>query len=231
MTALTHRLKHQITATANRVGLNTTELAFAFFMVFAFLSGVQAHLLPSVYPVTRLTTDPLLLVICGPLLWLVVQRQRDKRLWWWALITYVCTFFIEALGVATGAVFGAYTYGDTMWAQWLGVPLVIAINWTLLILATNDLVGRFIKSPILTAVLASMLLAAYDFVIEPVAIKLDYWTWVAGDIPLQNYLAWAGVALVFSLALQLLHIRFKSPLLLVYWVAQLLFFILLNWLF
>jgi putative membrane protein len=210
--------------------LDRGELGFAFFRVFAYLSGVQAHLMPAVVPITRVTTDPLLLVICLPLLYLLYRRHGDRRLWWWAAITYVGTFFIEAAGVATGAIFGAYHYGPTMWAQWLGVPLVIALNWTLLILATNDIAGRFLRQPLPAALLASLLIVGYDYCIEPVAIALDYWQWHAGDIPVQNYLAWGIVALVFSLPLQYLRIRFQHNLLWVYAAAQLVFFLLLNWL-
>ncbi|MCB0637421.1 MAG: carotenoid biosynthesis protein [Lewinella sp.] len=225
------RVQPLIDRLAAILALDRLELGVAFVLVFAYLSGAQAHLLPAVYPVTQVTTDPLLLVICLPLLYLLYRRHGDRRLWWWAAATYVGTFFIEAAGVATGAIFGAYHYGATMWAQWLGVPLVIALNWSLLILATNDLAGRFFRQPFVIALVASVLIIAYDFCIEPVAITLDYWQWEAGEIPVQNYLAWGIVALLFSLPLQYLRIRFQHNLLLIYAGAQLVFFLLLNWLF
>lgn len=211
-------------------GLDRLELGTALFMVFAFASGVQAHLMPAVFPITQSTTDGLLLVICALLLGMLHRRHHDPRFWYWAAATYVLTFFTEALGVATGRVFGAYHYGPTMWVQWLGVPLVIALNWTTLILATNDLAWRLFRHPVVISLVAATLIVGYDYFIEPVAIRLDYWQWHGGDIPLQNYLAWGLIALAFSLPLNLLRIRYQSPLLLVYGVAQWLFFVALGYL-
>ncbi len=197
-------------------------------MVFAFASGALAHTLPAVLPVTRYTTDGLLLVINGLLLYSIYQRNQDWRLLGWLVGAYSFTFAAEAVGVATGALFGAYAYGPTMWWQWLGVPFVIALNWCALTLATNEVALRITARPVAAALLASAFLALYDVAIEPVAIKLDYWQWAAGTIPLQNYIMWAIVALLISLPLQLLRIRFRSPLLLVYLLAQLFFFLVLN---
>ncbi len=204
------------------------ERYYAVFLVFAFASGTLAHLLPAVYPVTRLTTDGLLLVINGGLLYLVYRRNGDARLCAWLLFAYLVTFLTEVAGVATGAVFGSYQYGPTMWWQGWGVPFVIALNWAVLVLAANDLVDRFLSSPWLGAALAGIIVAGYDFFIEPVAIQLDYWQWEGGGIPVQNYLAWAAVGFLISLPLRYLRIRYRSPLLPVYLVSQLLFFLLLN---
>lgn len=212
------------------MGLTRPEGYFALFLVFAYSSGVVAHVIPSIYPVTRYTTDPLLLIVNGILLYLLYRRNNDIRLFLWAAITFVGTFCVEALGVATGAIFGEYTYGSTMIVQWLGVPFVIALNWTVLILASNDLAARLTRHPLLISLLASLVIALYDFFIEPVAIYLDYWTWAVAEVPLQNYLAWSVVAFLFSLPLNYFSIRFRSPLLPIYLGVQLLFFILLNWL-
>ena len=216
------------TAAASGQELSNTERYLAAFLVFAFASGALAHTLPAVLPVTRYTTDGLLLVLNGLLLYSLYRRNGDTRLWIWLAGAYVFTFAAEAVGVATGLLFGDYAYGPTMWWQWLGVPFVIALNWCALTLATNELAARIVHGPVLTALVASIIIAAYDVAIEPVAIKLDYWQWAGGTIPLQNYLMWAVVAFLISLPLQLLRIRFRSPLLLVYLFAQLFFFLVLN---
>jgi putative membrane protein len=219
-------------------------------LLFAFASGALAHTLPAVLPVTRYTTDGLLLVVNGLLIYSIYQRNQDSRLLLWLVAAYCFTFAAEAVGVATGAIFGEYAYGATMWWQWLGVPFVIALNWCALTLATNELALNFFavkrfttddtgvpggnnsglnwSKSISAALLASIFIALYDIAIEPVAIKLDYWQWAGGEIPLQNYLMWAAIAFIISLPLHLLGIRFRSPLLLVYLFAQLFFFLVLN---
>lgn len=229
MSTVLIQVKKVVGSLAERWSMTMGELLFACFLVFSFLSGVQAHVLPSVYPLTRHITDALLLVVCGPLLYFCYQRHEDKRFWWWCGVTYFATFFIEVMGVATGKIFGAYTYGATMWVQWLEVPLVIALNWTLLILAMNQLASRWGKSStLLTALLTGVLIMAYDYCIEPIAIALDYWSWEAIEIPLQNYLAWGIIAASFSWTLNYFQIRYQHPLLMVYAAAQLLFFLLLQ---
>ena len=186
-----------------------------------------------------MTTDPLLLVLNGILLYSIYRRHGDRTLLWWCASAYLFTFILEVVGVTTGAIFGVYTYGETMWAQVLDVPVVIAFNWCILTLACNEVVVRVIGRPtpggklfllrsVLAAAAAGVLTALYDVIIEPVAISLDYWSWAAGDIPLQNYLAWAAIAFLISLPLYLLRIRFRSPLLIIYFLAQLFFFAVLN---
>lgn len=207
--------------------MDREERVFGLFMVFALASGAWAHLLPAVLPITKVTTDILLLGICGTLLWLLYRRNRDLRLFYWSAAAYTGTFFIEVAGVATGMIFGEYHYGGTMWLQWLNVPLVIALNWTALILATNDLAARWLRQPLAISVLASVLIMAYDLCIEPVAVRLDYWQWAGGVIPVQNYLAWGIVALVFSIPLNYSRIAYRSPLLPIYALAQLFFFLVL----
>jgi putative membrane protein len=36
----------------------------------------------------------------------------------------------------------------------------------------------------------AMLAVLFDWILEPVAIKLGYWTWKGTDVPLYNYLSW-----------------------------------------
>ena len=233
-----------MTATAFTAPVEATpfERYLSYFLVFYFASGTLAHLLPAVVPITRYITDLLLFVSNGLIVYALWRRHADRRLLVWLIAAYWFTFATEAVGVATGAIFGEYAYGETMWLQWLGVPFAIAFNWCVLTLACNDLAGRiyraisgggndrdgFLLRSVLVALFAGVGTALYDVAIEPVAIALDYWTWAAGDIPLQNYLAWALVAFLISLPLQLLRIRFESPVLPVYLFGQLFFFLALN---
>lgn len=197
-------------------------------LLFLYASGAVAHAVPTLRPLTLATTDLFILFFTVAILVLIYRRQHDARLWIWVVIAYAGTFVVEAVGTATGAIFGDYTYGATMRWQLADVPLVIALNWVVLILATNHVAAYLRRGAVLTSAVASLLIAVYDFFIEPVAIKLDYWTWAGGAIPFRNYVAWAVVALVFSLPLNLLNIRYRSPVLPVYLVVQLLYFILLN---
>ena len=228
-----------VTGERERTGTSELERYVIAGLIFYFASGTLAHTLPAVLPVTRYITDVLLFATNGVILYTLYRQHRDRALLTWLGLAYVFTFATEAVGVATGAVFGEYAYGATMWVQWLGVPFAIALNWCVLTLACNDLSIRllgpagekqFLLKSVLLALASSVLIALYDVVIEPVAIALDYWTWAAVEIPLQNYLAWGVVAFIISLPLHLLRIRFTSPVLIVYLFAQLFFFAALNFL-
>jgi putative membrane protein len=154
----------------------------------------------------------------------------------------VVTYFLEVLGVATGMVFGDYVYGYALGLRLLEVPVLIGFNWVLVILgflrASQHL---FIRGKAdtrrgrgLLLVTASVLIPAagavvFDYIMEPVAIELEYWIWAAGKVPLQNYLAWFLIALAASLAFRLTRITFSSMLPFYYAVIQMLFFIGLYW--
>ena len=196
-------------------------------LLFFYLSGLVAHLWPAIAPINKYITDAFLLFANGLVLYMVYRRNRDRRLWFWLAAAYVFTFATEAIGVATGAVFGSYHYGPTMWWQALGVPFVIALNWCVLTLGANQFVGRWLDSVLLASLLAGITLALYDIPIEPVAIALDYWQWEAGVPPVRNYLAWAVVGAVISFPLRWLGIRYASPVLAVYFWVQLGFFLVL----
>ena len=200
------------------------EQRFAVFVLFAFGTGVIAHSVPAIYPYTRSITDALLLTVNAALLWVVYHRQGDSRLFPWAAVTALSTFFIEVSGVATGQIFGVYSYGTTLQWQWLGVPVVIALNWTLLILAANALATRWLQHTWAVALAAALIIVGLDLLIEPVAMRLDYWHWAGGTIPVQNYVAWGLIGFVFSLILHRLQVRFYSVALLAYLLAQFIFF-------
>jgi len=68
----------------------------------------------------------------------------------------------------------------------------------------------------------------FDFILEPVAVKLNFWTWNNGDIPLYNYLCWFLVsAVLLRINLQLKQVNahvFASSLL----IIQAVFFLMLH---
>ena len=118
----------------------------------------------------------------------------------WLAGTYVFTFALEAIGVATGRIFGTYEYGPTLGLAWRGVPLIIAFNWAMVVNGATRLAARLVppaaggwRRPAIAG-LAGGIALAFDFVLEPVAIRLDYWRWPGDVVPLQNYAAWFAIA-------------------------------------
>ena len=126
--------------------------------------------------------------------------------------TVVISFTSEAVGVATGIVFGPYHYTDLLGPKLLGVPPLIQIGY----LATGYaslVIARIILSllePVTgRAILAASLAGAFVMVSWDVAMD-PYQSTVTGDwiwhngggyfgVPLRNYVGWFGTVFVFML--------------------------------
>lgn len=161
---------------------------------------------------------------------LLVWNQTDKNLLWYiyAFGIYLSGFFIEVIGVTTGAVFGSYEYGDALGPQWKGTPFLIGVNWLILVISSGAVAEYFFKSKIIKALIAATLMVLLDSFIEPLAGDLNFWYWPDDLIPVQNYIAWWLIALVMHIVYQYLPVtrNNKSG----YWVYGifLIFFIALG---
>jgi putative membrane protein len=70
----------------------------------------------------------------------------------------------------------------------------------------------------------------FDFFMEKAAVKLNYWTWESGTIPIQNYIAWFVLGFVFSilgLKLGLFKTKITSKAVHLY-IAQLIYFLMVT---
>ncbi|HYX05097.1 MAG TPA: carotenoid biosynthesis protein [Bacteroidales bacterium] len=197
------------------------------FIIF-YLVGLLIHLTPALNRFAGLTTLPVLLISNIVVLLFLPGQVSRNRLILWLVVAYLVTFLVEVTGVHTGNVFGSYQYGAMLGFSLFGVPLIIAFNWIILILATYDMAGLMTKGRLFQPLLAALLIVVFDVIMEPVAMKLDYWHWQGGVIPLQNYMAWFFIALAFSFWLKFMKINLNSILLRAYLLIQAGFFLVLN---
>ncbi len=212
------------------------------FLVFALFYGVgvAGHLNDGTRPLMQAIT-PWFLPVMGVLaLSGHIRATREGRVgprfWGWVVGVLVATWLIEVVGVATGIVFGEYVYGRGLGIPVLGVPPLIGFNWVLVCLGmllwvAPDPAGRSLPKP-LAALVVAALATGFDWVMEPVAITLGYWSWAGGDIPLQNYAAWFTIALGAALAFLYLvprEARVASRIPAWHVAAQLGFFTALRW--
>lgn len=134
-------------------------------------------------------------------------------------------FAIEVIGVHSQVVFGSYSYGKSLGVKILDVPLIIGVNWFLLALMFGSLATRLKAHWSMKAILASLLMVAMDYLIEPVAIFMDYWSWEQNQIPIRNYVGWFGGSLVLQVAYHKLKFDEPNPLAIYLLISQLIFFI------
>jgi putative membrane protein len=153
----------------------------------------------------------------------------------WMLIVFAGSVFVEYLGVQTGIVFGTYSYGTTLKPTVGSVPLVIGFAWLSMLLSSmavmERLLGRFGTVPlVLKALTVSLLMVIFDYIMEPAAVELGYWSWEGGIIPVQNYLAWFIISFVFVILAYGLNLFKKGvPVISRHaYYAQLMYFVLVN---
>ena len=177
--------------------------AVVFVLAVLFAVGAAGHALPAALPLMLVLT-PGFSLLTGALVAAPSLAAGGRRFAAWVAGAYVLTFLVEAAGVATGAIFGDYVYGPTLGWKCAGVPLIIALNWVLVVNGAVCLAGRILPPragiwrSVAMPLLAGLIAAAFDWVMEPVAIRLDYWTWAGGTIPFRNYAAWFVLAAVLA---------------------------------
>jgi bisanhydrobacterioruberin hydratase len=159
---------------------------------------------------------------------MIVFSKLDRRTIALALVVGTLGYLVEVLGVWTGRVFGEYAYGEVLGFKILNVPLLIGLNWSMLVFAIGVPISRTALPTWAKVMVSSVIMVALDFLIEPVAIHLGFWTWEQGVIPMQNYLAWGVVSAAFFLLFFLLPVRRENPVARYVLLAQVLFFAGLN---
>jgi len=204
----------------NKFGLNAK--IFKFIIAIFYLVGIIGMAVPSVRPYFQMLT-PFHLILSTVIL-LLFHRDWSIQFYIFSVLAFIIGFGAEVVGVQTGLIFGDYTYGTVLGPKILGVPLMIGVNWFLLVYITGVLVQKYLENDILAAILAALLMVFLDFLIEPVAIALDFWTWKSDDIPLSNYLGWFAVAFLIQMIYRKMHFSKENPIAVFLLICLIVFF-------
>jgi putative membrane protein len=192
-----------------------------------FTVGVIGHL---AQPLKQLMLEltPYTLTLTGMWTLYFSYQKSDKNFILWCVLTFVFTFFIEVIGVKTKLIFGDYNYGNTLGFKVLDVPLIIGFNWMFVIWGSILIAKSLSSQKYIIIIFSGLLSFVFDFFLEPVAVKLNYWSWHNNQIPIQNYLAWFIISVLSSFVFIQLRVNGISKLPAFYFVVQLIFFVLLN---
>lgn len=205
--------------------LRGNALKVKLFLMFFFMVGVVAIYIPysSAFFIS-LTPFALLLSF----FFLLVFHKKFNLTHLLVFLTiYSVGFVLEMIGTNTGLIFGNYKYGPTLGFQLWKTPLMIGLNWVMVIYMTASIVGKLKLTKPITILLASGLTIVYDLVLEQIAPKMMMWTWKGDTIPFKNYVGWFVLSLLFHSLVQYSHIKTKNKLALVIFITQLVFFVLL----
>ena len=190
-------------------------------------------------------STPFNLLLSGALLvW--TQEEKNKYFYFFVLLTFAVGFTVEVIGVNTGFLFGNYSYRKVLGFHWQKVPLVIGVNWFIVIyccgISMYSLLTRVIKKvaektqappQVLKAISVitdgAILAVLFDWIIEPVAIKLGFWQWQGnGDIPLYNYVCWITISALLLTAFHFLKFNKQNKFAINLLLIQVMFFLLLR---
>lgn len=160
---------------------------------------------------------------------IICTDDRSRNIYLFAFLIYTAGFLIEVIGVNTGLIFGQYTYGGALGIKLWETPLIIGVNWLILVYCTGVFLEQFkIRSRFFFSILGGLILLSLDFLIEPVAMRFDYWSWEDSLIPVQNYIAWFVFAAVLLWIFSLMEFKKENKAAIVLLFAQFAFFWILN---
>jgi bisanhydrobacterioruberin hydratase len=183
-----------------------------------------------------------LLLMFGLLVW--TQREKNLFFWLFVLVIFAVGIVVEMIGVNTQLLFGDYSYGKVLGYQVNNVPVIIGINWFLIIYCCGITVQTILMKAItkvatetstppmvlkaLSVIVDGATLAVFiDWIMEPVAVQLGYWKW-NGDIPVYNYICWFVVAIAMLAVFHFLKFNKQNKFAVHLLMIQVLFFLLLR---
>jgi putative membrane protein len=205
--------------------ISSREPGIKGFIITLYVVGIIGTAIPFTRGLFIFLTPFILLL--SLLILIVFHTGYDTKTLLFFLIIFLLSFFIEVVGVNTGVVFGNYSYGRGLGIKLLNTPLLIGLNWVLLVYCTSAVFEKIHLSFPLKIAGASLLMVIYDIVMEQVAPFMDMWSFGLGRIPLQNYLVWFTLALIFHTALRIAGIRISNKFAPLLFYCQFIFFLIL----
>lgn len=194
-------------------------------LISMYIAGLIGYLTPIATWFTQLTTFNLIL---STLIVLLNHKHFSPKLVWYIGFACLYGFFIEVIGVKTGLIFGTYYYETTLgWKLW-ETPLVMGVNWFMLLYISSSFVAKWENHFLAKAFLATNIMVALDFLIEPVAMKYHFWQWENGIVPLQNYIGWWIGAFLLQIGWHKLQLAENNRTAQMLLLLQYLFFGILN---
>ncbi len=159
---------------------------------------------------TFIAMTPVNLLLMQVLAWWTCRTSKLDHAKAYAFL-YIVGILVEWIGVRTGLLFGSYSYGDLLGPKVEEVPLLIGGNWFIVLSGSLALVirirsmvsqwsgdqgflrGLFSHRVVISAV-AALAATAFDRIMEPAAVRLGFWHWSQGYVPVFNYISWFVVS-------------------------------------
>ena len=173
---------------------------------------------------------------------IITQPKKNIFFFLFVTITFIAGMALEIVGSKTGLLFGEYIYGNVLGAKMFDVPIILGVNWVIVVYCSGmvmeklhawvdrkyALAGVTLSPKVkkLSIIFDGALLATFfDFVMEPVAIKLGYWQWLGnGTVPFMNYAGWFVFSAFLLFVFKLLRFEKHNHFAVHLFIIELLFF-------
>jgi putative membrane protein len=203
-----------------------TEKKVKLFLIIYYSVGLAGFLIPWSRPLFEALIP--FSVLINLYLVLLFHRPQDQRHVLVFVGVMLFTFAIEAIGTNTGLLFGSYFYGPSLGLKLFETPLLIGVNWLVLVYGATAIVRSVKALRRWVPFSAAALMVVFDFIMEPVAMKTGMWGWTNDIVPLKNYFMWFVVTVIVVGVMELMTIKTVKPVAArLFWV-QMIFFLVLN---
>lgn len=174
------------------------------------------------------------------------QPKPNTSFLLFVLAAFLTGMGTEMIGVNTGKLFGCYHYGAVLGSHFNGVPWLIGINWFVMVYSSGVIMhllhewmrnkyketGTHLSKKLITVsfiIDGALLTVFFDWVMEPVAVRLGFWQWEGDVIPFFNYLCWFLISAALLGLFRYLRFEKTNHFAVHLFIIQLLFFLTLRW--
>lgn len=179
---------------------------------------------------------------------LLLYTQKAINVWFLIFFAtcFVVGIAVEIIGTSTGVLFGNYEYGTALGKRIMNVPLLIGVNWFIVIYCCGICLtmlytylakkteGQEIKNTprlknLAIIVDGALLAIIVDLFLEPAAIKLGYWNWLGdGSVPTLNYVCWFLTSVLLLTVFQFARFQKQNIFAVNLLLIQILFFLIVE---
>jgi putative membrane protein len=206
---------------------NKSPRPYLYLLTAMYTAGLIGLNIPQIAWLFKLLTPFNLIASLGILLYFHEDWNTHFKIF--AVIAFLTGYFIEVVGVNTGLIFGYYQYDTTLGFEILNVPPVIGVNWLMLVYCVGIIlkpisIGRGVWGEVLFTITGAATLTLFDYVVEPIAIRQEMWSWFGQMPPLQNYIGWFVVSAFLLFLFDKLTFKKENPIARWLFILNILFF-------
>jgi putative membrane protein len=124
---------------------------------------------------------------------------------------------IETFALKTGQPYGEFSYSDSLGYKIAGLtPWSVGLSWSMILIGATAIVHKYVKNKIFFIPAIVVLLLITDFVLDPGAVALKYWSYTQTNslyfynVPLSNFIGWILSGTIGSIFFHLLSSK-KIP--------------------